>query len=426
MRASVTSCSKGRKLPFESAILDDPLMETKHDRAVVPLLVVQGARDAIDFYTNTLGAKLLVCYEHGPERRVSHADLSLADARFAITEEARGRNSATSPSAPGSQVVLQVRVADTDASTRSMCEAGATVIFPAQELLGERMARVRDPFGHLWVLRQNLKELSPEKVQRERDGLFARATEATRSAPSTSLVDEPPEDRGSVGDRAPFGQDTNRGRGRIHLLLGPVGAGKSTFARKLASQHGAVRLTLDEWMTTLFSPDRPTHHVVEWYRARATRCVDQIFGLAREIAGTGTDVVLEIGLLERRQREAFYARAEGAGLELKGYVLDAPRSVRRKRVMARNRVRGETFSMVVPPEFFELASNAWEPLELSETTGRDLLFIRTGTPHAHTTHSCSVDETSDPQGSAQGSVDGSTVGSAESTHERDRDSRSKV
>ena len=40
--------------------------------------------------------------------------------------------------------------------------------------------------------------------------------------------------------------------------------------------------------------------------------------------------------------------------------VDAPIELRRERVMARNAAGGEGVQ-VVPPEFFELASRAWEP-----------------------------------------------------------------
>ena len=50
-----------------------------------------------------------------------------------------------------------------------MCRSGATVVFPLQEFCGERMGRVRDPFGHLWILTQRLEELSVEEIQKRRD-----------------------------------------------------------------------------------------------------------------------------------------------------------------------------------------------------------------------------------------------------------------
>jgi predicted kinase len=166
-------------------------------------------------------------------------------------------------------------------------------------------------------------------------------------------------------------------RGRIHVIVGPVGAGKSTFGLGLAAGGGAVRLTLDEWMTALFRPDRPDAGVIEWYVERAARCVERIWVVARDIAAVGADVVLEIGLLRRRDREQLYARSAAAGLALTIHALDAPRDVRRERVERRNREQGPTFSMLVPLEFFERASDLWEPLEPEECEGRDVRFLTT-------------------------------------------------
>jgi predicted kinase len=162
---------------------------------------------------------------------------------------------------------------------------------------------------------------------------------------------------------------------RLHLVLGPVGAGKSTFATQLGERHGALRLTLDEWMATLFSPDRPATGLVEWYTERADRCIDQIWKLASRLIGMGSDVVLEIGLIQQQDRLRFYERVDDAGYELTIYVLDLPRDVRRERVLERNRKRGETFASEVPPHIFELASDMWQPLDDAECRGRDVRLI---------------------------------------------------
>ncbi len=162
---------------------------------------------------------------------------------------------------------------------------------------------------------------------------------------------------------------------RIHLVVGPVGAGKSTHALALCREHHAVRLTLDEWMTNLFRPDRPATNVIEWYVERAERCVDQIWRVTQELLAAGVDVVLEIGLIVRSDRERLYARVDAAALDLDIHVVDAPRDVRRERVLRRNEQRGETFAMEVPLPFFELASDRWEPLDESECEGRRVRFI---------------------------------------------------
>jgi predicted kinase len=159
--------------------------------------------------------------------------------------------------------------------------------------------------------------------------------------------------------------------------LGPVGAGKSTFALGLARDRPGLRLTLDEWMAALFSQDRPSAGVMEWYVERAARCVEQIWTIATCAIALGTDVILEIGLLQRREREDFYRRVQDSGFELTLHILDAARDVRRKRVEERNRARGATFSMIVPPAVFELASDLWEPPDAGECGERDVRFIRT-------------------------------------------------
>lgn len=164
---------------------------------------------------------------------------------------------------------------------------------------------------------------------------------------------------------------------QIHLLVGPVAAGKSTFALQLCQKHRAVRMNLDEWMATLFRPDRPATGVLEWYIERTGRCIEQIWKQTTRTLEVGTDVVLEIGLILRRDRERFFERVDASGHALTVYMLDASRETRRERVLKRNRERGETFSMEVPLDFFEMASDRWEPLDEVECSGRDVRFIST-------------------------------------------------
>jgi predicted kinase len=166
---------------------------------------------------------------------------------------------------------------------------------------------------------------------------------------------------------------------QLSLIIGPVGAGKSTFARQLSQQQRAIHLNLDQWMTQLYGPDpRPEEGRIEWYLERAHRCLEQIWSLTQRLAALEAHVVLELGLIQRSDREAFYQRVDSAGLTLTVYVLDAPRELRRERVMRRNQTRGETFSVEVPLPFFELASNLWEPPDEVERDARQLRLLERG------------------------------------------------
>ncbi len=158
----------------------------------------------------------------------------------------------------------------------------------------------------------------------------------------------------------------------LHLVLGPVGAGKLTFARTLTAELRAVLLVLDDWMARLYGADeRPASDRVAWYVERRDRCLAQIWEVADRVCLLGTPVVLEIGLIRRDERAAFYRRVDDAGHPLTVHLLDAPREVRRARVMQRNVNRGETFAQEVPLEFFELASDMWEPPDQQELRERD-------------------------------------------------------
>lgn len=162
---------------------------------------------------------------------------------------------------------------------------------------------------------------------------------------------------------------------KIHLIEGPVGAGKSTYVAELRKQHAAPGFILDAWFVRLYSPDRPATNLMEWYIARKERCLDQIWETAKEVLDAGHDVVLELGLVERTSRERFCTQALGAGYELTIYLLDAPRDIRRERVRRRNLEKGSTYAMDVPDAFFEMASDHWQPMDEIEREMYDVRVI---------------------------------------------------
>jgi len=156
----------------------------------------------------------------------------------------------------------------------------------------------------------------------------------------------------------------------IHLLEGPVGAGKSTLAGKLSVELQAPHLNLDEWMVTLFREDRPDSDFLGWYAERKERCIEQIWLVANEILFTNNNVILELGLVQRAAREAFYQRVAGTDHNLLVYWLDVAEATRRQRVKQRNSEQGATFKMEVSDEVFAMANAAWEAPDDEELRDR--------------------------------------------------------
>jgi predicted kinase len=154
----------------------------------------------------------------------------------------------------------------------------------------------------------------------------------------------------------------------VHFLLGPVGAGKSTFARQRCARTPALFLDVDTWMVRLFGADaRPTENVLAWYVERRDRVRNLVWDITCEAVSADTDVYLELGLVTATEREAWFERALTAELAMRITLLDSPRDVRRDRVARRNSA-GAPFTQIVPPSFFEAASDAWEPVTEAERT----------------------------------------------------------
>jgi len=161
----------------------------------------------------------------------------------------------------------------------------------------------------------------------------------------------------------------------VYLIEGPVGSGKSTFSKKLSQKINAPHINLDSWMARLFSPDRPASGTMKWYLERKDRCIEQIWHVTNEILASNCDVILEIGLIKKISRQAMYRRIEESGHQLFVYVLDVPREIRRARVQNRNLEKGDTFSMAVPADIFELASNMWEEPDDIECNEYSIEFV---------------------------------------------------
>lgn len=118
----------------------------------------------------------------------------------------------------------------------------------------------------------------------------------------------------------------------LHLMVGLPGAGKSTQARQLAEQSGALRLTPDEWHVRLFGQDAtdPEHD----------RRHDMVEVLMWEVASTvlarGVDVILDFGFWSRAERTDFRARAAALGAATMVHYAEAPFDELLARIAQRN------------------------------------------------------------------------------------------
>jgi predicted enzyme related to lactoylglutathione lyase len=121
----------------------------------VPYLAVRGARAALDWYAQVLGARLRGEPIIMPDGRVGHAELELAGGVIYLAEE-HPEIGVRAPQPGGVPVSLVLTVADVDDVVESAVAAGARLDRGPYEGYGHRNATVTDPYGHRWMLQAPL------------------------------------------------------------------------------------------------------------------------------------------------------------------------------------------------------------------------------------------------------------------------------
>ena len=146
----------------------------------------------------------------------------------------------------------------------------------------------------------------------------------------------------------------------LHVMFGPSGAGKTTYAHAFARREKAVAFILDDWMARMFGADMPDPIEYDWMIERVQRCEAQIWSVVAGCLAAGTSVILDIGLMRRADRDRVREIAAATELPLQFHFVTASAEARRARVAERNVVKGENFAIEVTPELFDFIEGVYE------------------------------------------------------------------
>jgi predicted kinase len=122
----------------------------------------------------------------------------------------------------------------------------------------------------------------------------------------------------------------------VHLISGLPCSGKSSYAARLESQIGALRLSLDQHLISVFGRYSIAEVGNDEHVRRVLSTREAIWATAASHLDRGTDVILDDGFFYRRHRLIVIERCKERGARSKIHFCHAPVSVLRTRLEARN------------------------------------------------------------------------------------------
>ncbi|MBO0979233.1 glyoxalase/bleomycin resistance/extradiol dioxygenase family protein [Microbacterium sp. SD291] len=133
--------------------------------SLTPFLAIPHAKDAIDFYRDVFGARVIDVTEFGGV--VAHADLDFGLGHLQLGEPTPEYRLVPAPPGDDDCYSMGVYVSDVDAVVERAVAAGATVReAPSDFVSGDRFASIRDPFGVRWSVMTRIEDITEKESAR--------------------------------------------------------------------------------------------------------------------------------------------------------------------------------------------------------------------------------------------------------------------
>src|SRR3989338_2223141 len=147
-----------------------------------------------------------------------------------------------------------------------------------------------------------------------------------------------------------------------YVICGFIGAGKTTFARKMEKETKAIRITKDEWIIKIFGNKITSDKNFEVYDKNITELATNI---AFKILKAGKDVILDEGFWVKSQRDDIKKKILQVGAKPIFYYVKTSVEKMKERVINRsNNPTKDSFE--INEEMFDKYLKYWEPPKKEE------------------------------------------------------------
>lgn len=153
-----------------------------------------------------------------------------------------------------------------------------------------------------------------------------------------------------------------------YVICGYIGAGKTTFARKLEKETGVIRITKDEWVIRIFGNHITSDENFEEYDQKITELATDI---ALKILKAGHDVIIDEGFWNRAHRDQIKEKVISVGAKPILYYVECPVEKMRERVTNRSNAPPKD-SFEISGEMFDSYLKNWHAPDKNE----DVIVIK--------------------------------------------------
>ena len=142
---------------------------------VTPWIISRDTAGLIEYLEKAFDAKEIARVV-GEDGRIGHAEVRIGDSVVMLFD--------AKPDWPPTPGFLRLYVEDADAVHRRAVAAGGTSVTEVTHLFfGDRVGRVRDPWGNLWWIQTRIEDLDLEEMERRlSDPTFTKAMEYVTGA----------------------------------------------------------------------------------------------------------------------------------------------------------------------------------------------------------------------------------------------------